>query len=292
MVQEVKVQSSNFAAEYGSGAMNVSAVTKAGSSQFHGTLYDYSRSHKFAANDRSNSIAGVKKPESSFQYPGGNIGGPIIIPGTDFNKNRDKLFFFAGIEVQRQQVDSGARFGTVPTAAQRSGDFSEFLTANGQNFGQGIGCFNNAGGGGIKNQSEAPSACLSSGGFPGMIIPRGFPGAGGMVPGANLNNVPGLLYADRQGADEPLPEVELLHGKQPVQLRVQHSRSDEPARDEVPLRLEHHQQHQGLRPYRARQRDGQRRAWCVVGRVRRRAAVAERGHEPRPVVTPATWCRS
>ena len=64
MVQEVKVQSSNFAAEYGSGAMNVSAVTKAGSSQFHGSLYDYSRSHKFAANDRSNSIAGVKKPES------------------------------------------------------------------------------------------------------------------------------------------------------------------------------------------------------------------------------------
>jgi hypothetical protein len=193
MVQEVKVQSSNFAAEYGSGAMNVSAVTKAGSSQFHGTLYDYSRSHKFAANDRSNSIAGVKKPESSFQYPGGNIGGPIIIPGTDFNKNRDKLFFFAGIEVQRQQVDSGARFGTVPTAAQRNGDFSEFLTANGQNFGQGIGCFNNAGGGGIKNQSEAPSACLSSGGVPGLIIPRGYPGAGGMVPGANLNNVPGLI---------------------------------------------------------------------------------------------------
>ena len=79
MVQEVKVQSSNFAAEYGSGAMNVSAVTKAGSSQFHGTLYDYSRSHKFAANDRSNSIAGVEKPESSFQYPGGNIGGPISL---------------------------------------------------------------------------------------------------------------------------------------------------------------------------------------------------------------------
>ncbi len=121
MVQEVKVQSSNFAAEYGSGAMNVSAVTKAGTSQFHGTLYDYSRSHKFAANDRSNSIAGVKKPESSFQYPGGNIGGPIFF-GDSYTKNRDKLFFFAGIEVQRQQVDSGSRFGVVPTApaAQRA----------------------------------------------------------------------------------------------------------------------------------------------------------------------------
>ncbi len=43
MVQEVKVESSNFAAEYGTGGMNVSAVTKGGSSRFSGTLYDYNR---------------------------------------------------------------------------------------------------------------------------------------------------------------------------------------------------------------------------------------------------------
>ena len=85
MVQEVKVQSSNFAAEYGTGGMNVSAVTKGGSSKFSGTLYDYIRNHKFAANDRSNSIAGTEKPKSTFKYPGGNIGGPIIIPGVEFN---------------------------------------------------------------------------------------------------------------------------------------------------------------------------------------------------------------
>jgi len=48
----VKVQSSNFAAEYGAGGMNISAVTKAGSAQFHGTLYDYTRNYQFAANDR------------------------------------------------------------------------------------------------------------------------------------------------------------------------------------------------------------------------------------------------
>ena len=56
MVQEVKVQSSNFAAEYGAGGMNVSAVTKAGTSSFHGVGYYYPRDSKFAANDRSNSI--------------------------------------------------------------------------------------------------------------------------------------------------------------------------------------------------------------------------------------------
>ena len=64
MVSEVKVQSSNFAAEYGSGAMNVSGVTKSGSSRFHGEAYDYIRDNRFAANDRSNSIAGVKKTEA------------------------------------------------------------------------------------------------------------------------------------------------------------------------------------------------------------------------------------
>jgi hypothetical protein len=157
MVQEVKVQSSNFAAEYGTGGMSVSAVTKAGTSEFHGTLYDYVRHHKFAANDRSNSIAGVEKPKSSFQYPGGNVGGPIFWPG--FNSNRDKLFFFAGIEVQRQDVDRGTTFGVVPTLRQRAGDFSEFLTSRGQNLNQPVGA---------------------------VLIPQGFPGAGTPAPGANL----------------------------------------------------------------------------------------------------------
>lgn len=133
MVQEVKVQSSNYAAEYGSSGMSISAVTKSGTSQFRGTLYDYVRDYRFGANDRSNSIAGVEKPKSTFQYPGGNIGGPVVIPGIEFLKNRDKLFFFVGYEYQYQKVDSGTRFTTVPTAAMKRGDFSELLAGRGQN---------------------------------------------------------------------------------------------------------------------------------------------------------------
>ena len=90
--------------------MSVSAVTKSGSSRFRGTLYDYIRDSKFSANDRSNSIAGTDKPKDTYQYPGGNVGGPIIIPGWDFTKNRDKLFFFVGYEYQKQNVDTGSRF--------------------------------------------------------------------------------------------------------------------------------------------------------------------------------------
>lgn len=132
MVQEVKVQSSNFAAEYGSGGMNVSAVTKSGSSAFHGTAYDYWRDSKFAANDRSNSITGTPKPKSTYNYPGGNVGGPITF-GDSYTKNRDRLFFFVAYEAQRQKVDSGAFYTRTYTDAMKNGDFSELLANRGSN---------------------------------------------------------------------------------------------------------------------------------------------------------------
>ncbi len=157
MVQEVKVQSSNFAAEYGTGGMNVGGVTKAGSSKFHGALYDYWRDHRFAANDRSNSIAGTPKPKSTYQYPGGNIGGPITF-GDSYTKNHDKLFFFAAFEVQRQQVDSGSRFNRTSREAMRNGDFSELLANRGAN--------------------------LNS--IPQLRIPQGFPNAGQPAPNNDM----------------------------------------------------------------------------------------------------------
>ena len=161
MVQEVKVESSNFAAEFGSGGMNVSAVTKGGSSRFSGTLYDYNRNFKFAANDRSNSITGTEKPKSKFNYPGGNMGGPIVIPGVEWNKNRDKAFFFAGLEFQRQDVDPGSFLSTTLTDKMKRGDLSELLPGNcvAQNLNMPCGNFN---------------------------IPAGFPGAGTPAPNNNF----------------------------------------------------------------------------------------------------------
>jgi hypothetical protein len=126
MVQEVKVQTSNYAAEHGTSAVQISATTKGGSRDFHGSVYDYLRNYNFQANDRSNSINGVKRPLSKYNYPGGNVGGPVIIPGTNFNKNRDKLFFFFGYEYYYQRVDEGSSLYGVPTLKQRQGDFSGF----------------------------------------------------------------------------------------------------------------------------------------------------------------------
>ena len=125
MVQEVKVQTSNYAAEHGTSSVLISATTKGGANAFHGSLYDYSRDHSLGANDRSNSIAGIQRPESKYNYPGGNIGGPVIIPGTKFNQKRDKLFFFVGYEYYYQRVDEGSKLGRVPSVKVRAGDFSE-----------------------------------------------------------------------------------------------------------------------------------------------------------------------
>jgi len=160
MVSEVKVQSSNYAAEFGSAGVQVNAITKGGSSEFHGTVYDYIRNYRFQANDRSNTYTNTARPKSAFQYPGANLSGPIIIPGTGFNKNRDKAFFFLGVEVQRQQVDNGSNLAVTPTAAMRNGDFSELLANNGSNL-------------------NLPT---------GVNIPGGYAGAGGAAPNNNLSS--------------------------------------------------------------------------------------------------------
>jgi len=118
MVQTVTIQSSNYAAEHGSSGAQIVATTKSGGSQYHGEVYDYERNHALNANDRSNTLFGISKPDSTYHFPGGNFGGPIPIPHI-----KDKVFFFFGAEVQRQEVDPGATFNTVPSLAERQGIF-------------------------------------------------------------------------------------------------------------------------------------------------------------------------
>lgn len=133
MVQEVTVKTSNYAAEYGSGGVQISATTKGGTRDFHGTLYYYFRPEGAQANDRSNSMLGRPRPATDFKYPGGNLSGPLLLPFTKFNRERDRLFFFVGFEYQRQRPDRGSRVGTVPTAAERNGDFSNSPSFYSQN---------------------------------------------------------------------------------------------------------------------------------------------------------------
>ncbi len=122
-LQEFRVQTSNFGAEDQKGPMVITTVTKAGGSQFHGEGFFSARNSVLNANDAYANATGVKRPADKFYYPGGEIGGPVLIPWTHFNHNHDKLFFFTGYEYFYQVLDTGVLTATVPTAEERTGNF-------------------------------------------------------------------------------------------------------------------------------------------------------------------------
>ena len=126
MISEVKVMSSNFSAENAKGPVVVNTNTKSGGSAFHGEGYFFARNHALNANDHLSNQFNLPKPDESYYYPGGNIGGPIYIPGTNFNKSHQKLFFFEGFEYYDQHLFGGVDRAYVPTAANLAGDFSAY----------------------------------------------------------------------------------------------------------------------------------------------------------------------
>jgi len=98
MIQEFKVLTSNFSAENAKGPAVVNSIMKAGGSAFHGEGYLYARHFGMNSNDWLNNHFSTAKPENKYFFPGGNIGGPVMFPGSKFNRHRDKLFFFSGFE--------------------------------------------------------------------------------------------------------------------------------------------------------------------------------------------------
>ncbi|HWC17634.1 MAG TPA: hypothetical protein VG498_11510, partial [Terriglobales bacterium] len=133
MTSELKVMTSNFGADSAKGPVVINAIGKSGGQGFHGELYTYARYYTLNANDWQNNHQGVNaagqplapKPETKYFYPGGQIGGPVIIPKTNFNKDRNKMFFFFATQYYKQNVDNGVYHSVVPSQAMRNGDFSD-----------------------------------------------------------------------------------------------------------------------------------------------------------------------
>src|SRR6266851_8735210 len=115
MIQEFKVLTSNFSAENSHGPIVINTIAKSGGQDFHGEAYLYARHFSMNANHWLNDRTNQPKPANKFFFPGGNIGGPVRFPHSDFNHNRDKLFFWTGFEYYYQNLDTGLLADTVPT---------------------------------------------------------------------------------------------------------------------------------------------------------------------------------
>ena len=254
MVQEVKVQSSNFGAEFGSGAVSVSAVTKSGSSKLSGSLYDYARDWHVAANDRSNSITGVEKPKSRFNYPGGNIGGPIPLPFSGYNAKQGQavLLVRAGGAAPGRGLRQPAEHHDQRRGADRRSER-------------------------VPRQSRPEPESPRRRADPGLVSRRGHTGA--------RQRSRAVRDAARPRDGQPVSAPELRGCRQSLQLRLQRPRADQPDGGEGAIRLEHQRRHEGVRPDLARSRR-HRRASRPLGeqRVRTGTADSRPRHQSRALV--------
>src|SRR5262249_45195935 len=118
-IQEFRVQTNNLGPEFGrmsGGAINL--TTRSGTNQFHGSLYEFLRNKVLNSNTFFNNRAGISRPAFTQNQYGGRVGGPV---------QKDKTFFFFSYEGFKLRQGASYTY-TVPTDAQRAGDFTGYPT--------------------------------------------------------------------------------------------------------------------------------------------------------------------
>jgi carboxypeptidase family protein len=206
-ISEVRVATSSYQAEFGrSSGLQVNAVTKGGSNQFHGALYDVERNSKWNANSRTSILNGDPKAFQDERDWGFAIGGPVGRPG-----GNNKLFFYYNHEFNPRTFGNTVNRYRVPTALERAGDFSQSTDNLGNPYPY------------IKNPSlpgacnaTTQAGCYADGGVLGRI-PAGALYQSGLNilkwwPLPNIPNVPAGQGYNYENTDAP---VSLL-GYQPV----------------------------------------------------------------------------
>jgi hypothetical protein len=128
-VAEVKVLMSAYSAENGRNPSSINIITKGGGTQYHGQAGWYFRNEDLNANNFFSNQAGRPRQEYRYNIASYNIGGPVLLP--KINRGRKNLFFFFNQEYQQQVVSYSVNEKTVPTALERTGDFSQSVNTNG-----------------------------------------------------------------------------------------------------------------------------------------------------------------
>jgi hypothetical protein len=133
---QIQVLTTSYPAEFGrTSGGQIRMIPKSGSSDFHGSAFEYFRNNALNANTWSRNLNGLKRSAFRYNQFGWNLNGPVFFPG--FNKNHDKLFFLVGQEwVKFNHDDTAGSSATssgalkVPTLRMRQGDFGELLGTN------------------------------------------------------------------------------------------------------------------------------------------------------------------
>lgn len=135
-IQELKVLTSNYAAEFGrNSGGTITVVTKSGTQQFHGSAAWNHRHEGFNANSWLNNHTVTNGQAAAispyrFNVETYSIGGPAFIPKVA-NRDKKRLFFFWSQEYTGQFVNGGTKKQYTPTALERAGDFSQTFANNG-----------------------------------------------------------------------------------------------------------------------------------------------------------------
>ena len=132
-IAEVKVLAGGLQAEYGrSSGATINIITKSGGHDFHGSASEYIKNEALNANDFFNNAGGLKRPLYRYNYSTFTLGGPVLMPFTKFNRNRDKLFFFWSNDYSPVKSPTALFQRTYPTALERKGDFSQSFDTTGK----------------------------------------------------------------------------------------------------------------------------------------------------------------
>ncbi len=170
-IAEVRVQTSNFQAEYGrSSGATITVITRSGSKDFHGSAAYYKRDTSLNGNEFSRRqqcgrgvTAQCEPPLYKFDNEAWTFGGPVLVPGTNFNKGRNKLFFFFSQDLLQRTDPGNLNQRRMPTALERAGNFSQTFDSQGR----------------LVNIRDPllPGNCSATAGgpacFPGNVIPAG-----------------------------------------------------------------------------------------------------------------------
>lgn len=129
-VQEFKVQTNNYSAQYGRAAGGVfNVVTKSGANDVHFTLYEFLRNTSLNSSDWFANLAGQPRPPLKFNQFGGVLGGPVVLP--KIYNGHNKTFFFVGTELVRF-IQGVTYTATVPNPLELTGNFSHDLNSAGK----------------------------------------------------------------------------------------------------------------------------------------------------------------